>query len=182
MAYMCVARQVSLEDFKPWGFALPILRQEEFGSLTDTRLLAMTFGRPPTISQKTSGTDIPAMIDDEYLLQDGIGTQPPHVPSRMGLFVSSLRLFDILDEILSVCYLKPVGVALSRNSSHLLVETLRLNGALDDLYESLPTYLKLGDDEDQSALSGPSHIILQINVLRCRFVKTLQKLTCLWLK
>lgn len=139
------------------------------------RLLAMTFGRPTMISQKTSGTEIPAMIDDEYLLQDSIGIQPPHLPSRMGLFVSSLRLFDILDEILSICYLKPVGISqkdeqLAKNSSHLLAETLRLNSLLDHLYQNIPSFLRLGDDDDQAAPSSPNHITLQINVLRCRFL------------
>ncbi|CZR55001.1 related to transcription activator protein acu-15 [Phialocephala subalpina] len=144
-------------------------------SLTEIRLLAMTFGRPTMISPTTSSTEIPAMIDDEFLLQDDIGAQPPHLPSRMGLFVSSLRLFDILDKILSICYLKLVGVArqqehLAQSPSNLLAETLRLNGALDDLYESTPSYLKIEGHKNQVAPSNPSHITLQVNVLRSRFL------------
>jgi hypothetical protein len=67
----------------------------------------MTFGRPTMISKQWN-VQAPAMIDDEYLLMDGEGFQPTDVPSRMGLFVYSSKLFEILDEILSTFYTEDV--------------------------------------------------------------------------
>lgn len=67
------------------------------------RLLAMTFGRPSMID-KSNSVPIPAVIDDEYLSDREEARQPPGIHSRLGLFVSSCKLFEILEDILELFY------------------------------------------------------------------------------
>ncbi|KUJ08915.1 uncharacterized protein LY89DRAFT_599295 [Mollisia scopiformis] len=136
------------------------------------RLSAMSFGCPTMVAQAKSSTAIPAMIDDDFLLEYGIGTQPSQLPSRMALFVYSLRLFDILDEILTTCY--PIRPSTSsqpddQHTPHLMNDILRLNGALDVLYEDIPSYLK-PEDSARSVDPHPEHVTLQKNVFRSRFL------------
>jgi hypothetical protein len=39
---------------------------------------------------------LPLMVDDEHLSTSHDGEQPPHIPSRLGAFVFSCKLFDLL--------------------------------------------------------------------------------------
>ena len=57
------------------------------------RLLSMTFGRPSMIDKQID-VPIPALIDDEFLAERGIGKQAENVPCRLGLFVSSSPLLQ----------------------------------------------------------------------------------------
>lgn len=72
------------------------------------RLLAMASGRSPML-QGPWNVQLPSIIDDEYLLEEGTGFQPADIPSRMNLFVYSLQLFDIMEEILSTFYINSSG-------------------------------------------------------------------------
>lgn len=136
------------------------------------RLLAMSFGRPTTIPQ-TWSVETPSMIDDEYLLRDGTGSQPPHIPSRMGMFIFSTKLCEILDEILATFYIHDRGKLLpkqgekDKGSTEGLNDVLNLNSKLDDFLDSLPDYLKAGN-ELASGINGTNHVTLQVNVLHGR--------------
>lgn len=135
------------------------------------RLLAMTFGRPTTIPS-SHFTRRPALIDDEYLMEDGEGSQPRDEPSRMGLFVFSSDLFQILHDILSKLYIQnPSRLGTESWTIEGLSDVLGLNLRLDKFRESLPTYLQ---PESTAQINSPedvrNHTTLQSRVLECRQV------------
>lgn len=133
------------------------------------RLLAMTFGRP-TMVNKSFSTPVPAQIDDEYLQKDGSGTQPPSSPSRLGLFVFSCKLFEILADILSTSYAGRTSTDSHSESSvqDLISDVLSFNRRLDDFIVSLPGYLNTTRSVQVSVNEKNSHINLQQQVLYCR--------------
>ncbi|KAF7886500.1 uncharacterized protein EAF01_011178 [Botrytis porri] len=147
------------------------------------RLLAMTFGRPTMIRTGSYDVTEPSIIDDQYLTADFhqvLGTQPSGVHSRMNLFVYSLRLFDIMDEILSNFYVFQGGKSESHSSKSFdpwsvgdLASILTINAKLDDFRESVPQIFK---DVTSFALRtdafapGQLHVVLQSKVLRSRFL------------
>ncbi|CCD34452.1 putative transcriptional regulatory protein [Botrytis cinerea BcDW1] len=147
------------------------------------RLLAMTFGRPTMIRSGSYDVPEPSIIDDQYLTADSHqvpGAQPSGVHSRMNLFVYSLRLFDIMDEILSKFYVfqgskSESNLAKSFNpwSVDDLASILNINAKLDDFRGSVPQIFK---DITSFALRtdafapGQLHVVLQSKVLRSRFL------------
>ncbi|KAJ9616544.1 hypothetical protein H2200_000263 [Cladophialophora chaetospira] len=138
------------------------------------RLLALVFNRPVMI-QATSESPLPQAIDDEYLLETTEGTQPASQESRMNLFIFSIKLWNILHDILSTFY------SGSRNSCFVdevevhgwsttwLYDLLKLDNALDDLQSSLPESLKL-EKLEAAALQVQDSDRLQIYVFHSRFL------------
>ncbi|KAH7121718.1 fungal-specific transcription factor domain-containing protein [Dactylonectria macrodidyma] len=133
------------------------------------RLLAMTFGRPFMIGASYS-TPIPSMIDDEHLQETGAGIQPPDVPSRMGLFVSSCRLFEIVADILSSFYARNDDSKLNTGAcvQEMFADVLDFNRRLDEFSASIPDYLKVSRNSRPIPSDNPGHINLQQQVLYCR--------------
>ena len=122
----------------------------------------MTFGRPVMIGESYN-TQIPSMIDDEYLQEIGVGTQPPDVSSRMGLFVSSCSLFEILADILSSFYAgKDDHKFKSRTGIHkMAADVLDFNRRLDEFSASIPSYLKTSQTSRFAFSDKHGHINLQ---------------------
>lgn len=129
----------------------------------------MTFGRP-TMVNSTDGTPVPSLIDDEYLRMDGEGIQPKAVNSRMGLFVYSCRLFEILNDILSSFYsvadsTDPVSESRLQD---MVSEVLSFNRRLDNFITSLPDYLKTAQSSQVVISERNNSTNLQQQVLYCR--------------
>lgn len=105
--------------------------------VTLDRLLAMTFGRPSMID-KAHTIPIPAMIDDDYLSDREEARQPPGIHSRLGLFVYSCKLFEILEDILDLFY-RDTGSHRSANGANQVAEivtpVLDFNRRLDSFLE-----------------------------------------------
>jgi hypothetical protein len=118
---------------------------------------------------------VPLLVDDEYLSIQGEGTQPLDVPSRLGLFVSSCKLFEILHEILLNFYAKDSG---TRNSKHLdpdayareiIGDVLSYNRRLDMFRDSIPEYLRTVRTSHITISEKNSCVNLQQQVLYCRY-------------
>ncbi|PVH74426.1 hypothetical protein DL98DRAFT_429464 [Cadophora sp. DSE1049] len=142
--------------------------------VTLDRLLAMTFGRPAMITRSWD-IPIPLLIDDEFLQIDGDGHQPSNIPSRMGLFVYSSKLYDILDKILITFYVEPeTSKPISTDDSlqKLLSNVLTFNRQLDGFHNSAPEYLRLPAKVAHSGIHMNSNIQLQAQILNCRFLYT----------
>ncbi|KAH7237922.1 fungal-specific transcription factor domain-containing protein [Fusarium solani] len=135
------------------------------------RLMCTTFGRPAMLSH-SSLVPLPLLIDDEHLLEDREGTQPADSPCRMGLFVYTVQLLDILNEVLHCFYAEasPAQVVASNHqggSMPDLHEMLRLNSKLDLFLETLPSHLRLQTVSTNSdAPTGSA--LLQARILYCR--------------
>lgn len=149
--------------------SLPFMIRKYVFLLTMERLLAMTFGRP-TMVNRSYGTPMPSLIDDEYLRTDGDGVQPKGANSRMGLFVYSCKLFEILDDILSTFYSADTSadhVSESRLQD-MVSEVLSFNRRLDNFITSLPDYLKTAQSSQVFMTERNSWTNLQQQVLYCR--------------
>lgn len=124
---------------------------------------------------KSWSVPIPLLIDDEYLYVEGDGVQPPDVPSRLGLFVSSCRLFELLDEILSSFYAEDSGSGLPKQlvsdtrARDMIVDVLDFNRRLDKFIDSIPEYLHAADGSCMITPEKNSCLSLQQQVLHCRY-------------
>jgi hypothetical protein len=135
----------------------------------------MTHGRPAMVA---GFCDIPSpsIIDDEYLRGDGEGTQPTDIPSRMHLFVHSLRLADIMEEILTVFYQNQGGMLHSESNqldfgSHEgLSQVLRIESELNEWMKTLPDFLRAKGLAKYSGQSYYNRLSLQSNIFRNRYV------------
>lgn len=107
---------------------------------------------------------IPLLIDDEYL-RDGSeeGVQPTGVPSRLGLFTSSCKLFEYLGEILEAFYVGEL------EPQEMIEKALRFNGRLDEFAKSVPSYLQISQVSRMVISEKNSCVSLQQQVLYCRY-------------
>ncbi|KAF5250764.1 hypothetical protein FANTH_4036 [Fusarium anthophilum] len=121
------------------------------------RLSATTFGRP-VLHCRPHTVPLPEPIDDEYLSEVDEGCQPENSPSRMAFFVYNMKLFNILDDILSQFYSHGYQ-NVTQDETVKLAEYLRdiprLCSELDNFLESLPSHLKIdcdtGTPEEESS-------------------------------
>ena len=131
--------------------------------------------------QATRESPLPQAIDDEYLLVNAEGCQPVGLEPRMNLFIYSIKLWNILHDVLSTFY------SGSRNSCFIdkvevhgwspswLNDLLRLDEALDGLQTSLPGNLKLAKLEGTTS-QVDDWVRLQIYVFQSRYgVTTLKR-------
>ncbi|KAH7477397.1 hypothetical protein FOMA001_g10491 [Fusarium oxysporum f. sp. matthiolae] len=124
-----------------------------------------------------SRVPLPITIDDEYLLEIGEGTQPPGSSCRLGLFVYTIRLLEILDEVLKSFYAQDAQEQVmdidNQKKKPLLDldEMLRLNSQLDVFLDGLPDYLTLQGTSTDSDVQQ-DNILLQPRILYCRFLYT----------
>lgn len=113
------------------------------------------------------------MIDDEFLQVEEEGQQPVNIPSRLGLFVWSLKLYDILDKILVTFYTIETPTPMSTDDSiqKLLSDAMTYNRQLDVFEQSIPEYLRLpAKDGPQGPYANTPSIQIQARILKCRFV------------
>lgn len=124
-----------------------------------------------------SSVPLPLIVDDEYLLEDGEGTQPVALQCRIGSFVYLVQLLDILNEVMHLLYSEddqahaPTTGKHEERSMPDLHELLRLNLKLDQFLESLPRNLKL-QSVLQSSETPTGNVLLQARVLYCGWVFT----------
>lgn len=131
----------------------------------------MTFGGPPMILTSFT-TEVPSLIDDEYLFREGEGVQPPTKPTVMGLCVYSCGLFEILADILVSFYSPKSGSSLgSPEKQHIMItQVLNFNSRLDRFLASVPKRLKV-DGKDVSQSQEEESLSLQREVLHRRYVQ-----------
>jgi hypothetical protein len=135
----------------------------------------MTFGRPTMLS-KSWKVPVPLLIDDEHLSVDGTGVQPPDIPSRLGLFVSSCELFEILHDILATFYVDESGADSSKQlhpqtpGRDIITDVLSFNRRLDEFVESIPEYLHVTEISQVIVSEKNTCIHLQQQVLYCRYI------------
>ena len=105
------------------------------------------FGRPSMIRLRDCDVGEPAVVDDEYITSDGVGPQPPGMESRLGAFVSTVRIFIVLESVLDFPqrYNPTASPFLARASSVVAGQTQRKTlhdeeALLDDILRALPPY------------------------------------------
>jgi hypothetical protein len=135
-------------------------------------LLAMTFGRP-TMVHGPNMVPIPQNVDDEYLQRHGEGTQPDTTTSRLGLFVCSCTLLEILRDVLQfVAAWEPAadltaGSQPATQRENIVLGVMEINRRLDKFQAELPEDLRI--NESEMTTSSGDEIGLQQQILRCRY-------------
>ena len=138
------------------------------------RITGMTLGRP-MVASGLSDVPLPAAVDDQYV-ESGLCEQPDNSISRNMFYVQTLKLYNVMGEILTQVY-KPwedakqnaqSGFERPRNSPINVV--IDLEYALSDFESNLPPQLHW----DRSGMENgePTYLERQRNVLHTRFVKS----------
>lgn len=147
-------------------------------SVTNTlcfRLVATIFGRPHMIISPST-VPLPMMIDDEYLLVDGEGQQPAGIVSYLGLFLASLRLYDIMKDVVAKCYYQKEPLSQGERGvspwwrSHHLDDILTLDNTLNDFLASIPNHLRTQNNSTQGWTEHAAGMQWRhAKILQCRF-------------
>ncbi|KAI0436893.1 putative transcriptional regulatory protein [Xylaria telfairii] len=103
------------------------------------RLYSSVFGLK-TMIETDCAVPFPANIDDEYLKEQGIGTQPTGTPSVIEAFLVTINIFQVLEDARKLKYRS----AEQEIDLHELTQVLQLNGQIDTIEGRLPPHLKAG--------------------------------------
>jgi hypothetical protein len=125
----------------------------------------MTYGRPSMLPGR-SEVDYPAIIDDEFLRSSGEGSQPSELPSRMICFAYSIKLTDILEEVLLGFYHQEDPENYSGACSEQTLSTiLHIDAKLHEFKKTIPGVLR--PDHQRYHRGAPWHscILLQASLL-----------------
>ena len=148
----------------------------------------MIYGRPigiPHIHLVKHQTILPQPIDDRYIARGE--KQPDGLPSVNAFFLSTVRLYYVMDEILERLH---QAVAMGKSDSDcshedrekcrhhlngssalsLLTAILQLDEMLLSWHDSLPEYLKFPVDSVESGSTYPLGIQRQRIILKARFL------------
>ncbi|KAF9238254.1 fungal-specific transcription factor domain-containing protein [Melanogaster broomeanus] len=111
--------------------------------------LSAHFGRPPMIRLKDCDIREPTVIDDEFITHDGMLSQPAGTESRMGAFISAIRIMVVMESVLDIppprhragdsssFFFRAASVL----SGHKRPKDLREEeGLLDEIHRSIPPY------------------------------------------
>jgi hypothetical protein len=109
---------------------------------------------------------LPGSIDDEYLREDTVGSQPVGLASKLDALIVTIKIFQVIEKLLKIKYTSlGRGVCLPE-----LAQILQLDGELDEIEESLPAFLKL--DDEVSNDSPADHVLrLQAEGVSTRYAQ-----------
>ncbi|KAI1747590.1 putative transcriptional regulatory protein [Xylaria castorea] len=107
--------------------------------LTLERLYSSVFGLK-TMIEIDCVVPLPANIDDEYLNDDGIGTQPIETPSIIEACLVTINILQVIEDA------RKLKTRFSEQDIdlHEMTKVLQLNGQIDKIEGSLPPHLKPG--------------------------------------
>ncbi len=151
-----------------------LMRRLWHGCIFFDRMVSMTLGRPTVVSQADArDVPLPAQIDDVYLSlrADVEGQQPVALISTTSFFVHSLKLVDILEQVLLNMY--SAGSVIERSPGswtqklrYLDFNTIvRIDNSFKEWHDGLPAALLM--KTNQVDFTNPVHC-RQARVLRLR--------------
>ncbi|KAK5045602.1 hypothetical protein LTR84_008971 [Exophiala bonariae] len=123
-----------------------------WGCFVLDRTLSMKFGRPPSIILHNAlEVGFPLEIDDQYIVDSGrIPRQPGGKPSRTCLFVQTIKLSFVIDNILNELYLRhdksrrgPEELTITNNDHAILGSIILLDGQLQTWWDKMPGHLRV---------------------------------------
>ncbi|KAF8537535.1 fungal-specific transcription factor domain-containing protein [Trichophaea hybrida] len=153
-----------------------VWRRVWHGCILMDRVVSMTFGHPSMISIHSQVT-LPLEIDDEFIGNENtLCEQPDGRPSRMSFYISTLKLYDILGEILSIFYdssgSRSVITASGEKTDRYYQSLLKLDRMLLDFQRELPPFLRFHsvDKNNHPYASEYPFTTRQANVLHARYL------------
>jgi hypothetical protein len=142
--------------------------------LNKNRLLSSLFGWR-TLTQLDGKVPLPSAIDDEYLLEDGEGVQPPARPSLLDSFIATIKIFDVFHRAPAI----NDGYFARALCLPELAQVLQLNEELDQIDAGLPAHLRSDNPEKPSTRRGRA-LSLQAVAVKIRLTPTLVPLNHSW--
>lgn len=134
------------------------------------RLIAMTYMKSLSISR--NGVELPRALDDEYITANQYLLPPLNArPSYVTYYLHSIKLFDIIEEVLRTFHFGEGFNAHSPTKS--ISDILNIEHKLQVYRRKLPEYLRLENYERKEAAAAFSHAErVQCNVLQSRYLHT----------
>jgi hypothetical protein len=126
------------------------------------------------VPKRLNRVDLPAIIDDEDLEHDqATQTQSINRSPQIGLFVYTIHLFDILEDILDAFYpdtedVLPDDTQLIAEWPKVLNRLIELEHRLEEYRTSLPPMYKIDDSQGGRREAEDASLLLQARVLRNR--------------
>ncbi|CCX33498.1 Similar to Uncharacterized transcriptional regulatory protein C3C7.04; acc. no. O14130 [Pyronema omphalodes CBS 100304] len=152
-----------------------IWRRVWHGCILMDRIVSMTFGRPSMISLHSQVT-LPLEVDDEHIQAEStICEQPEGRPSRISFFIQTLKLYDILGEILAYFYDSSgskCSLSTNEKADDYYQSLLRLDRRLLDFQRELPPFLRLHPIDKNNCPYSHEYPFTtrQANVLHARYL------------
>ncbi|KAG2733895.1 hypothetical protein G9P44_003420 [Scheffersomyces stipitis] len=131
------------------------------GCLMMDRIVSMTLGRPMMVMHD-SRMSLPSAIDDENILDDSY--VPSSNPSYMCFFNETVKLYDILADILKIFYSSS-----EPEFFDLFLSIFKIEERLHKFHENVPTHIKFGFELHEKPFRRQS-IILHLRYLHLKMV------------
>ncbi|KEF62713.1 uncharacterized protein A1O9_00686 [Exophiala aquamarina CBS 119918] len=177
---------IGLHIDPPTSGSMAVIEKEErkrvwWACFVLDRTLSMKFGRPPSINMEDAReVDLPLEVDDQYIGEKfPVPRQPYGRPSRLSFFVQTIKLSEVIDNILSSLYRdNPRSKRSHQNlwypdrpqEATKLGHTVLLDGHLQAFWDAVPTHLKdapdLRDDKDFQS----QRLVMRIRYLQMRLL------------
>jgi hypothetical protein len=116
------------------------------------------------------------MIDDEFMLEEGEGSQPSDVPSDMCLFCYTTKLFDIMEEVLSTFYYRQNQLfcngqhQLDAQTSERFSDVLKFEAKLNQFRDNLPSILRSEALIEWQRELWYKKMLMQSSIIRSRYI------------
>jgi hypothetical protein len=152
-----------------------VSRRVWYGCILMDRVVGMTFGRPLMILHDFR-VDPPCIVDDSLISDSCVGEQPPDKPSLVAFYGETIKLYDILADILKELYeVQGCGDSINLDDAcfpseirtALLNNVMKLENRLGRFKEQIPKHLQA---DNILELPETSPFIRQSNVLYARYL------------
>lgn len=127
------------------------------------KIVSMTFGRPLMVVHD-GATEAPIYLDDEFITDTSIDYPPIEKPSVLSFFSETVKLYDILAEILSIFYSDS-----GPDCADSLVSIFKFQERLYDFQDSIPNHIKYSQGLLESPYQRQS-IVLHIRYLHLKIM------------
>ncbi|EGW35558.1 uncharacterized protein SPAPADRAFT_53773 [Spathaspora passalidarum NRRL Y-27907] len=134
------------------------------GCLLMDRIVSMTMGRPLMVTQDNESGELPLCVDDEYIKDDAI--LPMKTPSKIGFFIQTIKLYNILADILKQVYPNEI----QDDVVQLLLNIFNFENRLNEFRANLPEYLQYKSDERKMMPFERQSIVLHIRTLHMKIM------------
>jgi Fungal specific transcription factor domain len=152
-----------------------VRKRSWWGCFVLDRTLSMKFGLPPFLRIEDGNVDLPLEVDDQYIISDSVTPrQPVGTPSFISLFVTTIKLSQIVNNMLVELYLRRPGTYDTDGDkrvrtppsacSRILSKVMLLDGQLQSWWDGAPRHLTQQTTEgEQSWINFQrQHVALKI--------------------
>lgn len=124
----------------------------------------MTMGRPLMVTYELEQGEVPLCVDDEYIRDEAI--LPMNKPSQLGFFTQTIKLYNILADILKSVYINDEP----DDNPQLLLNVFKYEDRLNEFTANLPSHIQFSSDLQKMMPFERQSIVLHIRVLHLKIM------------